>query len=120
MNFITVSANREQLTILSQFLTTMFPGCTVYQGCNPMHAFRRLSIKNINAVFADVETCSQMVDLLNRQNIKTLIYPLCRQDTALSEELLDFGAPLSYPITEHKMQPVIQKLGRSYRAAAMD
>ena len=109
MTFVTVNTNREQLTLLTQFLVAVFPGCTIFQNCDPARAMRYLHSQSVDAVFADADTCVNMMDLLFRQNEKTQICLLREQDTALPDDLSGFDRVLSYPITEQKMRNALQK-----------
>ena len=108
MTFVTVSVNREQLSLLSRLLVTLFPGCTIYQSRDPMRAIQRLPYHEVDAVFADVDTVSDMKDILDRKKMNAKIWLLSSQNVALSEEIAGCYGILSCPITEHKIRNVLQ------------
>ena len=112
MTFVTVNVNREQLTLLSQLLITLFPGCTIHQNRDPMRAIGCLSSRKVDAVFADADTCTSVIGALKRQKDPAPICFLCRQDAALPEEVEPYDDVLSYPITEQKMRMTFQKFSQ--------
>ena len=120
MTFVTVSINREQLTLLSQFLVTMFPGCTIHQSRDPMRVIRSLSHQKVDAVFADTDTCSNMLEILSRQNMNPQVCLLSSQSAVLPEEEASFDGVLSYPITEEKMRTTLQKISQNFQVALTD
>ena len=110
MTFVTVSINRAQLTLLSQFLVTLFPGCTIHQSCDPLRAIQRVSSQEVDAVFADVDTIYNMMDMLRIKRTNTKIWLLCKQDAILPEEMADCYGVLYCPITEQKIRNALQRL----------
>ena len=110
MTFVTVSVNRDQLALLSQLLVTLFPGCTVHQSCDPMRAIQRLSFQKVDAVIADADTVSNMMNLLDRQKSQAQIWLICGQGVDLPEKIADFCGILPYPITGHEMQHALQRI----------
>ena len=110
MTFVTVSINRQQLTLLSQILVTLFPGCTIHQSRDPMRAIHQLSYQEVDAVFADVDTVSNMMDMLRKPRTGAQIWLLCRQDAAVPEEFAGCYGVLSCPITEQKMRDALQRI----------
>ena len=120
MTFVTVSVNRNQLTMLSRFLVTMFPGCTIHQSCDPMRAIRSLSCQKVDAVFTDTDSCSNMMDILSRQNMTTQVCLLSSQGAVLPEEAANFDGILSYPITEENMRTTLQKISQNFKVAMTD
>ena len=110
MTFVTVSVNREQLSSLSRLLVTLFPGCTIHQSRDPMRAIQRVSHKDVDAVFADVDTASDMMDLLRRRKMNTKIWLLCSPNIALPEELVGCYGVLSCPVTEHNIRNALHEM----------
>ena len=108
MTFVTVSFDRNQLTALSQMLVTLFPGCTVHQSCDPVRALRWLSNQKVDAVFAEADYISHMVDFLSRQKLSTKILLLCGQNAAVPEEITGCYGILPYPITEQLIKNALK------------
>ena len=104
MTFITISIDREQLSLLSQFLVAQFPGCTIHQSCDPIRVMKYLSDQKVDAVFADTDTIVYMTDWLTRHKINTSVWILCRQDEVLPKEIPDCYGILSYPISKEKIR----------------
>ena len=107
MTFTTVSVNREQLTVLSQLLLTAFPGCTIHQNRDPMRAIQHLSSQKVDAVFADAETCSDMIHIFREHKSKPSIYLLCR-DRKPPGETGGIRGIVTYPLTKQKIQIALQ------------
>ena len=114
MTFANVCVNREQLTCLSQLLLSVFPGCVIHQSCNPMRTMSHLSTKKIDAVFVDADTHPEVMHLLDKQNAKTSVYLLCRQDSP-PEKLGDVRNTITYPVTRQKIQEALQTVPRENR-----
>ena len=114
MTFANVCANQEQLTLLSQLLLTAFPGCTIHQSRDPMRAMQRLSCEKLDAVFADADTCSDLVHILRKQNSNASVYLLCRQNLP-PEQTGDAHAIITYPITKQKIKTALQIKPREIR-----
>lgn len=110
MTFVTVCADRAQLTSLCHMLVTLFPGCTIHQNRNPVRAMRQLSDEKVDAVFVDADTYSGSMDILCKQNLRLCL--LCGKDTAMPEETKGFEGVLSYPITEQSVRATVQCLSR--------
>ena len=113
MTFVAISVNREQLALLSRFLVTIFPGCTIYQGSDPMRALLRLSNQKVEAVFEDADTCANMMDTLSKHNGNTQICLLCKQDAVPQEETTNFHGVVSYPITEQQIRTTLQGIAKA-------
>ena len=115
MTFANVSTNREQLTLLSQLLLTVFPGCVIHQSRDPVRTIKHLSTQKIDAVFADADTYPDLMRLLNRQTSKASVYLLCRQDLIPAEETgLDRNV-ITYPVTRQKIHEALQTVPREIR-----
>lgn len=114
MTFVTVSENREQLSVLSRLLVKLFPGCTIHQSHDPVRAMRQLSNQTVDAIFVDEDIRSGFMAILCKQNLR--LYILCGKDAAMPEETKGFAGVLHYPITEQSarstMQCLSQKTGR--------
>ena len=110
MTFVTVCADRAQLTSLCHVLVTVFPGCTIHQNRDPMRAMRQLSNQKVDAVFVDADTCSGSMDILCKQNLRLCL--LCGKDAAMPEGTKGFDGVLSYPITEQNVRATVQCLSR--------
>ena len=110
MTFATVCVNQEQLSLLSQLLITIFPGCTIHQNQDPIHAIRCLSKQKIDAMFADVDACTNVMDVLRKQDLNTQICFLCRQNVKIPGEITNLDEVLTYPITEQKMRTTLQRI----------
>lgn len=110
MTFAIVSVDREQLTLLSQLLVTVFPGCTIHQSGDPVRAMQRISYQKPDAVFADAATISNMTDVLRRQakNIKICI--LCKQGVQLSEKMTKGYDVLPWPVAEHQVRSALKRM----------
>ena len=109
MTFVTACADRGQLAMLSHLLVNLFPGCTVHQSSDPVRAIQRLSCQKIDAVFADADSISNMVDLLDRRKLNTQIWLLCHCPEAIPEKIAGRYGVLAYPITEQKLRIALQK-----------
>ena len=109
MTFANVSMNREQVTLLSQLLLTAFPGCVIHQSCDPVRTITHLSTQKIDAVFADAETYSDLMHLLNRQKSKAAVYLLCRHDSPPAETD-GIRSVITYPVTRQKIQAALQNI----------
>ena len=114
MTFANVSIHREQLTLLSQLLLTAFPGCIIYQSCDPARTMTQLSTQKVDAVFVDADTHSEMMQLMNKQKSKASVYLLCRHDTQ-PEETRGVRSIITYPITRQKIQVALQTVPREVR-----
>ena len=110
MTFVTVSIHQEQLTLLSQLLVAVFPGCTIHQNRDPVRAMRHFSNQKVDAVFADADTCSNSMDILRRQNSQLCL--LCGKDAVLPEATKGFDGILSYPLTEQSVRTTLKSLSR--------
>ena len=115
MTFANVSVNREQLSLLSQLLLTVFPGCVIHQGCDPVRTMKHLSTQKVDAVFADADTYSELTNLLKRQKTNASVYLLCRQDVLPPEETGGIRSVITYPITRQKMQAALQSIPQDIR-----
>ena len=115
MTFANVSVNREQLTFLSQLLLTAFPGCVIHQSCDPVRTITHLSTKKVDAVFADADAYPDLIQLLNRQKSKALVYLLCRNDTQLLEETGGIQRVITYPVTRQKIHAALQNIPQEIR-----
>ena len=113
MTFVTVSDNREQLAMLSRYLVAIFPGCTIYQSCDPIRAIHPLSDRKVDVVFADLDTVSNMMHLLGRQKTRAKIWLLCQEGAALPEETAVCYGVLSCPITEQKIRNALESVCQS-------
>ena len=114
MTFATVSVNREQSTLLSQLLLTVFPGCTIYRSSDPMRAIQHLTTRKADAVFADVEISADLIHILKGKKWNTPVYLLCGQDLQTPEEE-DVSGILTYPLTKQKIQIALQSRPREFR-----
>ena len=112
MIFANVSVDREQLTILSQLLLTVFPGCVIHQSCDPVRTMARLSTQKVDAVFTDADTYPDLMHLLDRRDAKTSVYLLCRHDAPPPEETGGVRSVIMYPITRQKIQAALQTVPR--------
>lgn len=110
MTFVTVCADRAQMTSLCHVLVTVFPGCTIHQNRDPMRAVQRLSLQEVDAVFADEDTIFNMLDMVKKHRMTTKIWLLSRQGAALPEEIAGCYGVLSCPVTEHKMRTALQRM----------
>ena len=115
MTFANVCVDRTQLVLLSQLLLTAFPGCVIHQSCDPVRMMSHLSTQKIDAVFADADTYSDLIHLLNRQKSKASVYWLCRHDTAPPEEMDGIQNVITYPVTRQKIQTALQTIPREIR-----
>ena len=114
MTFANVSVNREQLSLLSQLLLTVFPGCVIHQSCDPVRTMMHLSTQKVDAVFADSDTYPDLVHLLNRQKSKASVYLLCRHNSP-PEKAEGIRSVITYPITRQKIQVALQTVPREIR-----
>lgn len=108
MTFANVCANREQLTLLSQLLLAVFPGCVIHQSSNPARTMTHLSAETVDAVFVDADAHSEVMHLLNRRKAKTSVYLLCQHDLLPPEEIGGVRSIITYPITTQKIQGALQ------------
>ena len=115
MTFANVSVNREQVTLLSQLLLTVFPGCVIHQSCDPMRTITHLSTQQVNAVFVDTDTHPQLMRLLNRQKSNASVYLLCRHDSPPPTDTDGIRNVITYPITRLKIQSALQNIPREIR-----
>jgi hypothetical protein len=115
MTFANVSANREQVTLLSQLLVTAFPGCIIHQSCDPVRAVTHLSTQKVDAVFVDADTHPKLKHLLDRQKSKASVYLLCRYDMPPPEEIDGIQNIITYPVTRQKIQIALQTIPREIR-----
>ena len=115
MTFATVSVDREQSTLLSQLLLTVFPGCTIYQSSNPMRAIQHLTTRKADAVFADVEISPDLIHILKKKKWDTPVYLLCPQCLQTPEEKEDVSGIVTYPLTKQKIQIALQSGPREFR-----
>ena len=115
MTFANVSANREQMTLLSRLLLTAFPGCVIHQSCDPVRTITNLSTQKIDAVFADTDTYHDLVYLLNRQKTKASVYLLCQYDTRTPEKTDGIQNIITYPVTGQKIHAALQIIPREIR-----
>ena len=115
MTFANVSANREQMTLLSRLLLTAFPGCVIHQGCDPVRTIKHLATQKIDAVFADADTYPDLIRLLNGQTSKTPVYFLSQQEFIQPEETDDGRRVITYPVTRQKIQIALQTIPREIR-----
>ena len=115
MTFANVSANREQLTWLSQLLITAFPGCVIHQSRDPMRTLTHLATQKIDAVFADPDTYPDLIHLLNKQKSKASVYLLCQHDTRSSEEMDRIQNIITYPVTGQKIHAALQTIAQGIR-----
>jgi hypothetical protein len=114
MTFANVCVNREQLTLLSQLLLTVFPGCVIHQSCDPVRTITHLSTQKIDAVFVDADAHPEVMHLLDRQNAKASVFLLCRQDLP-PEKTGDVWNTITYPVTRQKIQEALQTVPREIR-----
>ena len=114
MTFANVCANQEQLTLLSQLLLTVFPGCIIHQSRDPQRTIRHLSSQKVDAVFADADTCPDLAHMLNGHTSKATVYLLCRHDTQ-PEETRGIRSIITYPITRQKIQAALQAAPQEVR-----
>ena len=115
MTFANVSVNREQLSLLSQLLLTVFPGCVIHQSSSPARTMTHLSTQKVDAVFVDAATHPEMMRLLNRQKSTASVYLLCRHDSPPPEETGGIRSVITYPITRQKIQVALQTVPREIR-----
>lgn len=115
MTFANISVSREQLTLLSQLLLAVFPGCVIHQSCDPVRTMTQLSTQKVDAVFVDEGTHSEMMQVLNRQKSKASVYLLCRHDAPPPEETDGIRNVITYPITRQKIQVALQTVPREIR-----
>ena len=115
MIFANVSVDREQLTILSQLLLTVFPGCVIHQSCDPVRTMARLSTQKVDAVFTDADTYPDLMHLLNRQKSKASVYLLCRHDSPPPEDTGGIRSIITYPVTRQKIQVALQTVPQELR-----
>ena len=115
MTFANVSVNREQLTLLSQLLLTAFPGCVIHQSRDPVRTITHLSAQKIDAVFADADTCPDLIRLLNRQKSKASVYLLCRHDAQPPDKTEGIQSVITYPVTRQKIQVALQTIPQEIR-----
>jgi hypothetical protein len=115
MTFANVSVNREQVTLLSQLLLTVFPGCVIHQSCDPVRTMTCLSTQKVDAVFVDADAYPQLMHLLNRQKSKASVCLLCRHDASPPEETDGIRSIITYPITGQKIQVALQTVPREIR-----
>ena len=108
MTFANVNVNQQQLTLLSQLLLTAFPGCTIHQSRDPMRAAQRLSTHQVDVIFADADTCPDLIRLLRRKKSGPPICLLCRQDLPPTEDTDGIQAIETYPITQQKIKTALQ------------
>ena len=108
MTFANVSVNPELLTLLSHLLILAFPGCTIHQSRDPMRAAQRLSNHEVDAIFADADTCSDWIHTLKKHKSNPSVYLLCRQDSQLPEGTENIRGIVTYPITQQKIQLALQ------------
>ena len=115
MTFANVCANQEQLTLLSQLLLTAFPGCTIYQDRDPKRTIKHLSNQKIDAIFADVDTCSDWIHIFRKHRSNPTVLLLYPQERQRPEESKDIYSVVTYPITNEKIQNVLQTRPREIR-----
>ena len=115
MTFTTVNVDREQLLLLSQLLLTVSPGCTIHQNCDPVRALQRLSTQKVDAVFADADSCSDLLHMLNGTNGSTSVYLMCRPDLQPVQQTEGIRAIVTYPITKQKIRLALQTRPREIR-----
>ena len=115
MTFATVSVNREQLALLSQWLIKVFPGSTIHQSRDPKRTIQHLSSEKVDAVFADADTCSDWIHIFKGHKSNPSVYLLCHQDTGSPEETDSIQGIVTYPITKQKIQIAMQTVPREIR-----
>jgi hypothetical protein len=115
MTFANVSANREQVTLLSQLLVTAFPGCIIHQSCDPVRTITHLSTRKIDAVFVDTDTYPDLIRLLSRHKSKASVYLMCRQDVLPPEKTDGIRNVITYPVTRQKIQVALQTVPQELR-----
>ena len=108
MVFVTVSTNEEQITLLTDFLLTLTPGCTIHRNRDPVRAMRPLSHEKVDCLFADAEICSALMDSLNKREVKPSVYALCGKDAASGNLPEGIRGVVTYPITDHKIRDLLQ------------
>ena len=117
MTFANISASRQQLTSLSQMLITAFPGCTIHQSRDMMRALQHVSSGKVDVVFADAQTCSDLIPLLRQRKLSTSVYLLCPQDLQAPEETGGICGVVTYPLTTQKIQIALQHVPQVLREA---
>lgn len=110
MTFANVCANREQLTLLSQLLLAVFPGCVIHQSSNPSRTLMHLSTKKLDAVFVDADSHSEVLQLLNTHQSKASVYLMCRQGVAPPEETDGIRSVIMHPFTRQKIHAALQTI----------
>ena len=115
MTFATVSDNRQQLLFLSHLLLSAYPGCTIHQSRDPMRAAQHLSTQDVDAVFADADTCSECICIFNKHKSHPSVYLLCRQELPPPEETEGIHGIVTYPITTQKIQIALQTTPQEVR-----
>ena len=115
MTFANVSVNKQQLALLSQLLLTAFPGCTIHQSRDPMRTIQHVSSGKIDAVFADADTCADLISILRKQKLNTTVYLMCQQEVLPLDETGDIHGIVTYPITKQKIQLALQNIPRKVR-----
>ena len=115
MTFANVSVNREQVTLLSQLLLTVFPGCIIHQSCDPMRTLTHLSTQKVDAVFVDADAHPEVMRLLNRQKSKASVYLLCRHDAPPPEKTEGIRSVITYPVTRQKIHAALQTVPQGIR-----
>ena len=108
MTFANVSVNQELLTLLSQLLLAAFPGCTIHQSRNPVRAMQHISSGNIDAVFADADTCSDWIHIFRKHKSNTTFFLLCPQERQRPKETDGIHSVIMYPITTQKIHDALQ------------
>ena len=107
MTFANVCINQERLTSLSQLLLTAFPGCTIHQSRDPMRAFQHLSSQKVDAVFADADTCSDLIHIFRKHKSNPTVLLLCPQERQSLQEAEHIHGVVRYPITKLKIQTAL-------------
>lgn len=115
MTFATVSENRQQLSLLSYLLLSVFPGSTVHQNRDPERAVQRMSTHEVDAIFADADTCSDWMHLIGRNHSNASVYLLCRKELLPPEGTGGIRGIVTYPITKQKIQIALQSIPQEFR-----
>ena len=115
MTFANVTVNQEQLTLLSQLLLAAFPGCIIHQSRDPKPTAQRLSNHEVDAIFADADTCFDWLHLLRKHKSNPPVYLLCRNEERPLEGSEEVQGIVTYPITSQKIQVALQPRLRDLR-----
>lgn len=112
MIFVTADSNRTHLERLTKLLVSAFPGSTIYQHINPLHAPRDVLNNKIAGVFLEAEMDKvsgiDLMQMLRRQKPDIPVFILSRTEE-FRDEAMEAGADgyLLYPISEQTLKDAV-------------